>query len=191
MGEPARPEQRGHRPLATVGTGLTELTIGIAQGDVRAAQAGDRKAFGRLYQQYARMVHGILLAHVPYQDAEDLVQNVFTSALENLASLRDSAAVGGWLAALARNAANDYHRRSRSSVELLEGHAMTKSPQVDAMAVLAEIRKLPEAYRETLVLRLVEGMTGPEIAVHTGLTPDSVRVNLSRGMKQLRERLSL
>jgi RNA polymerase sigma-70 factor, ECF subfamily len=39
------------------------------------------------------------------------------------------------------------------------------------------------------VLRLVEGMTGPEIAARTGLTPASVRVNLHRGMKQLRERL--
>ncbi|MCX6631188.1 MAG: hypothetical protein NTW28_26550 [Candidatus Solibacter sp.] len=42
---------------------------------------------------------------------------------------------------------------------------------------------------ETLILRLVEGMTGPEIAAQTGLTPDSVRVNLCRGMKMLRELL--
>jgi RNA polymerase sigma-70 factor (ECF subfamily) len=48
---------------------------------------------------------------------------------------------------------------------------------------------LPEAYRETLLMRLVEGLTGPEIALRTGLTPDSVRVNLHRGMKLLRERL--
>jgi RNA polymerase sigma-70 factor, ECF subfamily len=50
---------------------------------------------------------------------------------------------------------------------------------------------LPEAYRETLVLRLVEGMTGPEIAARTGLTAASVRVNLHRGMKLLRERLGV
>jgi RNA polymerase sigma-70 factor, ECF subfamily len=48
---------------------------------------------------------------------------------------------------------------------------------------------LPEAYRETLMMRLVEGMTGPEIAARTGLTPDSVRVNLHRGMKLLRDAL--
>ena len=57
------------------------------------------------------------------------------------------------------------------------------------MAVLATIRSLPEAYRETLTLRFVEGMTGPEIALRTGLTEGSVRVNLHRGMKLLRERL--
>ena len=55
---------------------------------------------------------------------------------------------------------------------------------------MAIVRTLPDAYRETLVLRLVEGMTGPEIAKRTGLTPASVRVNLHRGMKQLRERLA-
>ena len=61
--------------------------------------------------------------------------------------------------------------------------------RTEALAALAVIQTLPEAYRETLVLRLVEGMTGPEIAARTGLTPASVRVNLHRGMKQLRERL--
>ena len=55
--------------------------------------------------------------------------------------------------------------------------------------MLETIRQLPDAYRETLILRLVEGMTGPEIAVRTGLTAASVRVNLHRGMKLLREKL--
>ena len=55
--------------------------------------------------------------------------------------------------------------------------------------MLEVVRGLPEAYRETLVLRLVEGMTGPEIAARTGMTPASVRVNLHRGMKLLREKL--
>ena len=59
----------------------------------------------------------------------------------------------------------------------------------DAFLVIGAIRTLPEAYRETLIMRLVEGMTGPEIAERTGLTADSVRVNLCRGMKLLRERL--
>jgi RNA polymerase sigma-70 factor (ECF subfamily) len=58
-----------------------------------------------------------------------------------------------------------------------------------ANEILELIRALPEAYRETLILRLVEGMTGPEIAARTGLTPASVRVNLHRGMKQLRKKL--
>ena len=56
---------------------------------------------------------------------------------------------------------------------------------------MAAIRSMPEAYRETLVLRLVEGMTGIEIAERTGLKPESVRVNLHRGMELLRKTLGV
>jgi RNA polymerase sigma-70 factor (ECF subfamily) len=57
--------------------------------------------------------------------------------------------------------------------------------------VLAHLRKLPPAYRETLALRLIAGLTGPQIAAATGLTHASVRVNLCRGMALLRESLGL
>ena len=53
------------------------------------------------------------------------------------------------------------------------------------------ILRMPLTYKETLVLRLIEGMTGPEIAEQTGMTPDSVRVNLHRGMKLLRKELGV
>ena len=63
------------------------------------------------------------------------------------------------------------------------------SERAEALRVLDIVRTLPGAYRETLVLRLVEGLTGPEIAERTGLTPASVRVNLHRGFKMLREKV--
>ena len=44
---------------------------------VQSAKEGNRAAFGDLYGRYRRMVHGILLAHVSYADAEDLMQTVF------------------------------------------------------------------------------------------------------------------
>lgn len=164
---------------------------------VEAARRGDRSAFGRLYDRYARMVHGILLARVPVRDSSDLVHDVFLQALHALAGLRDTARFGAWLAAIARNRANDYHRRAIEEVELSDDivekgagrESRTDSPEAEAASVLAAIRSLPETYRETLLLRLVEGMTGPEIAARTGLTAGSVRVNLHRGMQQLREKL--
>ncbi len=160
---------------------------------VHAARDGDRQAFGRLYDRYARMVHGILLARVPRTEVDDLVHDVFLLALRRLRALREPAAFGAWLAMIARNRATDYHRRSAETVELPDdaaGDAPEKQgPDAEALAALAAIRSLTEAYRETLTLRLVEGMTGPEIAARTGLTPGSVRVNLHRGMQQLRERL--
>ncbi|MEO8128739.1 MAG: sigma-70 family RNA polymerase sigma factor, partial [Bryobacteraceae bacterium] len=94
-----------------------------------------------------------------------------------------------WLAMIARNRATDYHRSAPALIELRDDALTQSALRPEAVAILDTIRQMPEAYRETLVLRLVEGMTGPEIAERTGLTPQSVRVNLHRGMKQLRERL--
>jgi RNA polymerase sigma-70 factor, ECF subfamily len=164
---------------------------------VIAARDGDRAAFGRLYDRYARMVHGVLLAKIPLAEVDDLVQDVFMTALRRLSTLRDIESFGAWLAAIARNRAIDYHRRSSPEDQFAED-----TPDEDigsgnnsgdhegsAAAILDVVRSLPAAYRETLILRLVEGMTGPEIAARTGMTHGSVRVNLHRGMQQLRAKL--
>lgn len=193
--------------LVSVHTGI--LVVNPAQDKtadaalVRAAQQGDRAAFGQLYSRYARMVHGLILARVAPHHAEDLVQDVFLQALPKLHTLRDPGYFPGWLAAIARNRATDFHRSTKSDISLdsrspFENSVETApvaAPQsshssAEAHAVLAAIQSLPEAYREPLVMRLVEGMTGPEIAERTGLTHGSVRVNLSRGMQQLREVLN-
>jgi RNA polymerase sigma-70 factor, ECF subfamily len=160
---------------------------------VKAVRHGEQEAFATLYGLYAPMVHGVLLARVPWSEVDDLVQDVFLVALKKLNTLRDDAAFGGWLAMIARNRAMDFHRRKRETEELSDEIAAKSNADTDreAAKVLEVICGLPEAYRETLVLRLVEGMTGPEIADRTGLTPASVRVNLHRGMKLLREKLGL
>jgi RNA polymerase sigma-70 factor (ECF subfamily) len=157
------------------------------------ARAGDRAAFGTLYERYRRTVHGVLLSHVSYSDAEDLMQSVFVKAIERLADLRNTDAFGAWLISIARHVALDYHRRRKDLVEIDSVREMPSrentASTTDSELALEAIRRLSEAYRETLILRLVEGMTGPEIAAHTGLTHESVRVNLCRGMKLLRAEL--
>jgi RNA polymerase sigma-70 factor (ECF subfamily) len=133
------------------------------------------------------MVHGILLARVPYNEVQDLMQDVFLLALKKLDTLRDGGAFGGWLAMIARNHAMNFRRRPQSAEELTEEVAQEAPSDTRAREILTMIQSLPEAYQETLVLRLVEGMSGAEIAQRTGLKADSVRVNLHRGMKLLRE----
>ena len=165
---------------------------------VSDARTGDRVAFGRLYDRYARMVHGVLLARVPVGEVDDLVQDVFLLALRRLSTLRETSSFAAWLAAIARNVASDYHRRSVPEEALTDDVSgneiqcgMCSGDQDGpAAAILDAVMSLSEAYRETLILRLVEGMTGPEIAARTGLTHGSVRVNLHRGMQQLRAKLS-
>ena len=158
---------------------------------VRAVLDGERDRFASLYEMYAPLVHGILLARVPRDEVDDLVQDIFLHALRKLHTLRNAAAFGPWIAMIARNRAMDFHRSSRETVEVTEQMAITRPANRTAKEILDLIRKLPEAYRETLVLRFVEGMTGPEIAARTGLTPASVRVNLHRGMKLLREKMGI
>ena len=158
---------------------------------VRAVLDGDRDAYGVLYGLYAPMVHGILLTRMPRSEVEDMVQEIFLQALKKLHTLRNADAFGPWLAMIARNRAMDFYRSSRETTELDENLKSTDANQSRAKEVLAIIATLPEAYRETLVLRLVEGMTGPEIAARTGLSSPSVRVNLHRGMKLLRQKLGL
>jgi RNA polymerase sigma-70 factor (ECF subfamily) len=162
---------------------------------VKASQQGHRDAFGQLYQRYARLVHGILLARVPAIEVEDLVHEVFLRALPRLHSLREAARFGAWLAAITRNMAKDYYRQPRVQIECSDDSADAgaapgeQTETREAQEILDSVRSLPEAYRETLILRLVEGMSGPEIAAKTGLSHGSVRVNLNRGMQQLREKL--
>jgi len=160
---------------------------------VRAAQAGRQDAFASLYERFAGYVYAILVVRIPAQDAADLVQDVFLRALERIGSLRDPRAFAGWLAAIARNSATDLRRRPPMTDELPDTPAPAIEPHVrlDARRALDAIRRLPDAYRETLALRFVQGLTGPEIAKVTGLTPESVRVNLSRGFKLLRAELGL
>ena len=157
---------------------------------VDALRRGERGAFEAIHARYASLVHGILLARVPRFEVEDLEQEVFLTVFRRIRTLREAGAFGGWVAMIARNRATDFHRRARPTEELPEGLRGKDSSELEARAILDVIRSLPEAYREPLVLRLVEGMTGHEIAARTGLTPGSVRVNLHRGMRQLREELA-
>jgi RNA polymerase sigma-70 factor (ECF subfamily) len=120
-----------------------------------------------------------------------VVQDVFVTALDRLGDLREPAAFGGWLAAIARHRAADHGRRTVVTDALADDAVSVTDPdRLEALAILEAVRSLPDAYREPLMLRLVEGMTGAEIAERTGLTAASVRVNLHRGMKLLRDKLT-
>ena len=162
---------------------------------VPAAQRGDRTARDGLYAAFARTVHAIVLAHVGASHVDDVTQEVFCSVFASLHTLREPAAFPGFVCTAARNAARDAlraRRRAPGHVAVDDVAARAPSPaaaaeqQEVAQRVLATIHALPGAYRETLLLRLVGGLSGQEIAERTGLTHGSVRVNLTRGMAMLR-----
>src|SRR5262245_9394993 len=102
---------------------VTGLSVNDTANDsqlVQAARQGDRSSFGRVYDRYAPMGHGILLAKVPLREVDDLVHVAFLQALRRLHTLRDVSRFGPWLAAIARNRANDYYRHAVEEVELPE-----------------------------------------------------------------------
>lgn len=163
-------------------------------GWVAAVRRGDRDAFASLHGHFGRLVHAVVIARVPAADAPDLVQDVFLQVFQKLSTLEDDQAFPGWLTQLARNRAAKHLRDSPRDEPLGDEPGLAapdRSGAPDAKKVLKALQSLPEAYAETLAMRLVEGMTGPEIAERSGLTPGSVRVNLHRGMKLLREKLGL
>lgn len=153
--------------------------------------AGEQEAFDELYRMFAPLVHGVVLSRVGRDDVDDIVQEVFLAAYKNLHTLREKNAVGAWLAMIARNRSAEFYRRAKPIEELTDNISRPDAPKAEAREILTAIRSLPETYKETLVLRLVEGMTGQEISEQTGLAPESVRVNLHRGMKLLREKLGI
>ena len=160
---------------------------------VKAAQQGDQDAFRQLHRDFGAMVHGLLLARVDPHSADDLTQEVFLRAWERLDRLHDPQAWPGWLAAIARNRAIDHLRAERRPGTLppeLPDAAADPATRAAAEELLGFIRELPASHIEPMILRFVEGLSGPEIAERTGLSPGYVRVNLHRGMKLLRERLA-
>src|SRR5437763_11274385 len=123
---------------------------------IRAAAAGDQDACSRLYADFVRLVHAILLGRVPRRDVDDLVQDVFVAAFTRIGELRDPAAFGAWLAASARNRATDYLQHARGQMPLPDGRPGGQPVGAETLGALDGVRRLPGADRETLVMRLVE-----------------------------------
>ena len=156
---------------------------------VEAARGGDAGAFAVLYRRFSTSVHAILLSRLGPEEAREAAQDVFMTVHRKIADLQDTAAFGPWVHAIARNhAVSVLRRRGARPVEEPLTDLPARGPGESGLRerVLDLIRSLPEAYRETLMMRLVEGLKGPEIAEATGLAPASVRVNLHRGMELLR-----
>jgi RNA polymerase sigma-70 factor (ECF subfamily) len=159
---------------------------------LKRALKRDHEAYADLFRRYAPLVRGVVLASAPQSEVDDAMQEVFILSWRRLGSLRDESAYAPWLATIARRTATSFLRSQLRRLARVR-HLMKPAHQPDDAGavneILEEIRTLPEAYREPLILRLVEQMSGEQIAEHTGLTTGSVRVNLHRGMKLLRQRL--
>jgi RNA polymerase sigma-70 factor (ECF subfamily) len=177
-----------------------ELT---AQEDVVAgAMSGDRRAMEALWAEHRRWIAAVLLAHKsPRDQLEDLLQDVAMTMVRKLNTLREARNVRAWLRTVAINAAraSARSRKARPVLASLGSEAPAPSAPVwsDAVALDEEARrllelagKLPEAYREPLMLRAVHGMRGRHISEILDLPEATVETRIARARRMLREQVA-
>ncbi len=178
---------------------------------VRAAKAGDVGAYEQLVHRYDRNVFRIA-QHITQnrEDAEDVVQDAFLKAYENLKNFQEQSKFYTWLVRIAVNEALMRLRRRRPErMVSLDEEVKTEedsmprevadwSPNPEQLYTQAELRDiltktiqgLPSSFRTVFVLRDVEGLSTEETADALDLSIPAVKSRLLRARLQLRERLN-
>jgi RNA polymerase sigma-70 factor (ECF subfamily) len=183
---------------------------------VARAKAGELDAFEALTNRYEQRVYSLALRMLRQeQDAEDVTQQTFLSALENLDGFRGDAAFATWLLRIATHAALKVIRKKRGldtvsleeATEEADGYGTIPHPEYIAdwrqspeqLVQRNEIQrflddalaKLDEKHRLVFLLRDVEGLSVKETAEALGLSEANTKVRLLRARLQLRELLTL
>jgi RNA polymerase sigma-70 factor, ECF subfamily len=182
---------------------------------VRRAKGGDLAAFETLVNRHERQVYTVALRMLRQeQDAEDVTQQTFLSALEHLPEFREEASFGTWLRRIATHAALKIIRKRKGldTVSLDEATTPRESDDTiphpefiadwrqspEQLVDRREIRRLldealarlDEKHRLVFLVRDVEGLTIQETAAALGLSESNVKVRLLRARLQLREHLT-
>ena len=183
---------------------------------VRRAQGGELEAFEALTNRYELRVYSLAMRMLRQeQDAEDVTQQTFLSALENLGGFRGDASFATWILRIATHAALKVIRKRKGldtvsleeATEPADGYDAIPHPEYIAdwrqspelLVHTNEIRrlldealaKLDEKHRMVFLLRDVEGLSVKETAEALGLSEANTKVRLLRARLQLREELTL
>jgi RNA polymerase sigma-70 factor (ECF subfamily) len=166
---------------------------------VYRAQHEDRAAFDALYAQHVGRVYAVCLRMSASRlEAERLTQDVFVKAWQGLKTFRGESAFASWLYRLAVNVVlqdsrstrrRDAHIAVMPDPELFDNLRASTPQYDDHMDLERAIASLPPGARQVLVLHDVEGYKHEEIARMTGTAVGTVKAQLHRARKLLRERL--
>lgn len=176
----------------------------LIRRELPAASRGDARAYGRIVAASQNTVTAVALAitrDVP--TSEDIAQEAFLSAWQNLKRLQNPASFLPWLRQITRNLAHDHLRgRSRRPRPIDEADAAIEAaadPQPTPIERLIEqeqqvvaaelISALPDESREVLLLYYREGQSSQQVASLLGLSDAAVRKRLSRARSSVREDL--
>lgn len=183
----ARPRELPDGPDAPGDAELVERTL-----------TGSTQAFALLVTRHEPLVRGLARRFTRGEaEAQDVVQDVFLRAFDQLATLREPARLRPWLARLAVQRGLTLGRRRKVETAALprlarEEATADAAPETteERARLLAALDELPAETRAVVVLRYLEGLDAPRIAEALGLSPETVRQRLSRALRLLRERLA-
>ena len=158
---------------------------------------GDREAFGILVERYLPAVQTVAYAHCGnFADAEDIAQDAFLRAFQNLDSLRERHKFAAWLLTIARNGAHTLtksRQREVMSREGLDAEKIAVLPDMErrelSETVHRHVMRLEERDREILLLRYYSGFRLREIAALLNISVNAVNKRLHRAKEVLGSRL--
>lgn len=165
---------------------------------VRAVQAGDESAFGRLVEMYLDEAHAVALGILRHrQDAEDAVQEAFIRALDRIDQLSDGSPFGPWFYRVLRSTCLNLLRREklRSHEEIPHDASGGSNPERETdrrltrQKVLAAMEDLPEMQRTAVMLYDLEGYSHREVGEILDVAEGTSRAHVHHGRKALRELL--
>jgi RNA polymerase sigma factor (sigma-70 family) len=169
---------------------------------VEWSRSGDRSAFATIVERYQRLVCSITYnATGSLSLSEDLAQETFFAAWKQLAELREPALLRAWLCGIARFlVGKEFRKMGREPAHAAEAldaieepHSAEASPAMQAVSREEEailwraLERIPETYREPLILFYREEKSIERVAAELELSEDAVKQRLSRGRKLLHE----
>lgn len=160
------------------------------QALVAAINAGDDRAFERLYLRYRDWVYRMAYRFTGnHQDAQDVVQETFSYVVKKFPGFVLSSSIKTFLYPAVRNysiAARKKRQRTVQDEVSLELAAAEEATDVDHDELSGVLKSLPEAQQQVLLMRFVDGMTIPEIAAALELAPGTAKSRLHYAVKALR-----
>lgn len=151
----------------------------------------------KVWQEYHSKLRAFIKSRVSDDAAtDDILQNVFLKIHTRLASLKDVTKLQSWLYQITRNAVIDHYRLQKPAVELpdqllqSEPDPGEKVTQELADCLQPMIQRLPETYREAVVLSEIKGLTQKEVARMQGISLSGTKSRIQRGRALLKEMLA-
>lgn len=164
--------------------------------------AGNRDSFGQIVSRYQSLICSLAYSATgSLSQSEDLAQDTFVAAWKQLRDLREPEKLRAWLCGIARNLIhNSLRKQGREPsyrAEPLEEISAGQSPEPlpvettiskeEAAILWRSLERIPEIYREPLILFYREHQSIETVAANLDLTEDAVKQRLSRGRKLLQE----